>query len=65
MFGYLLACFSVAQTLHTKALGLGTGGVIMEMVLSATGFCEVEEGRDLGGHEHSGIVLLKIKHIKL
>ena len=39
IFGYLLASFSVGQSLHTKALGLGTGGVILEIVLSAIGLC--------------------------
>lgn len=55
IFGYLLAIFSVAQSLHTKALGLGTGGVIVELILKQTGLCEDAKGEDHHGHHHSGI----------
>ena len=37
--GYSLALFSVGHSLHTKALGLGTGGHIMDVVLTSAGLC--------------------------
>ena len=42
--GSILTCFSVGHALHTKALGLGTGGVIMEIVLTSFGYCKETEG---------------------
>ena len=39
--GNVLICFSVGHALHTKALGLGTGGVIMEIVLKSFGFSTI------------------------
>ena len=60
IFGFALAFVSVFHSLHTKALGLGTGGGLMKSILLSSGYCS-----DSGSHIQTTLGILYIIYIYL